>query len=159
MVFCNVISPQILWFKWARNNLWIVFIVANFVNAGMWLERFVIIVTSLHRDFTVGAWGMYVPTWIDIAMFAGSFGLFFTGFLAFLRFLPILAMAEVKTVMPQAHAHPPHHHGESDEHHSARERDFAATDYRPDEGNGNGSNGPKPATDNPGDKPWRGGNW
>jgi molybdopterin-containing oxidoreductase family membrane subunit len=136
----------------------VVFIVANFVNVGMWWERFVIIVTSLHRDFLPGSWGMYVPTWIDIAMFAGSFGLFFTGFLIFLRFLPIIAMAEVKSVMPQAHAHPPHHDEESHEHLAARTRDFAAADYRPDEagpeGSGEGHN------DKKGDgKPWRGGNW
>jgi molybdopterin-containing oxidoreductase family membrane subunit len=158
MVLCNVIAPQILWFKWARSNLWVVFIVANFVNAGMWWERFVIIVTSLHRDFLPGSWGMYVPTWIDIAMFAGSFGLFFTGFLIFLRFLPIIAMAEVKSVMPQAHAHPPHHDDETREHLAARTRDFAAADYRPDEAGAEGKgNDPN---DKQGDgKPWRGGNW
>jgi molybdopterin-containing oxidoreductase family membrane subunit len=108
MVFCNVVAPQILWFKWARTNLIIVFIVANFVNAGMWFERFVIIVTSLHRDFLPSSWGSYAPTWVDLGLLAGSFGLFFTGFLLFCKFLPVVAMAEVKTVMPQAHAH---HHG------------------------------------------------
>jgi molybdopterin-containing oxidoreductase family membrane subunit len=113
MIFCNVVSPQILWFKWARTNLLIVFIVANLVNAGMWFERFVIIVTSLHRDFLPSSWGSYVPTWVDLGMLAGSFGLFFTLFLLFCRYLPIVAMAEVKTVMPEAH---PHHSGHEAKH-------------------------------------------
>ncbi|MEO6436017.1 MAG: hypothetical protein ABIP55_09675, partial [Tepidisphaeraceae bacterium] len=75
---------------------------------GMWFERFVIIVISLHRDFLPSSWAMYVPTWVDLVMFAGSFGLFFTMFLLFCRFLPMVAMAEVKTVMPEAHPHDSH---------------------------------------------------
>jgi molybdopterin-containing oxidoreductase family membrane subunit len=111
MIFCNVISPQLLWFRWARTSMIATFAVAMCVNAGMWFERFVIIVTSLHRDFLPSSWGMYAPTWVDIAMFAGSFGLFFTLFLLFLKFLPVVAMAEVKTVLPEAHPHG-HGHGE-----------------------------------------------
>lgn len=145
MVICNVVSPQIFWFKWARRNLWVVMTVAMFVNVGMWLERFVIIVTSLHRDFLPGSWGMYHPTWVDICMFAGSFGLFMTGFMLFIRFLPILAIAEVKSVMPQAHGHLPH----DNEHHERLENiaTLNRSDYTPDEPKGEK------------DKPWRGGNW
>ncbi len=103
MVFCNVVAPQVLWFRWVRQRVWLVFVVAMFVNVGMWFERFVIIVTSLYEDFVPGSWARFSPTWVDLCMFAGSFGLFFTLFLLFCRFLPMVAMAEVKTVMPQAH--------------------------------------------------------
>jgi molybdopterin-containing oxidoreductase family membrane subunit len=78
-----------------------------FVNIGMWFERFVIVVTSLSRDYLPSSWGVYVPTWVDIATLAGSFGLFFTLFLLFIRFVPMVAIAEVKAVMPQANPHPP----------------------------------------------------
>ena len=116
MVFCNVISPQILWMKWARTNLVITFIVANCVNVGMWFERFVIVVSSLSRDFLPSSWDMYYPTMVDILTFAGSFGLFFTLFLLFLRFLPAIAMAEVKTVLPSAHLVHGQHRGAGDYH-------------------------------------------
>jgi molybdopterin-containing oxidoreductase family membrane subunit len=103
-----VVAPQFMWSKRCRNNLAIVFAVAMCANVGMWFERFVIIVVSLHRDFIPSAWAMYYPTWVDLGMFAGSFGLFFTMFLLFCRFLPMIAMAEVKTVLPQAHPHAAH---------------------------------------------------
>ena len=105
MVFLNCIGPQILWFRWARRNVWTIMFAAMCVNAGMWFERFVIVMTSLSRDFLPGSWADFKPTWVDIWMFIGSFGLFFTNFLLFLKFLPIVAIAEVKTVMPEAHAH------------------------------------------------------
>ena len=154
MVICNVVAPQMLWVKKFRQNLWIVFIVANFANVGMWFERFVIIVTSLHRDFLPGSWGMFHPTWIDMSMFAGTFGLFGTGFLLFLRFLPIIAMSEVKSIMPQAHIHNPHH-GESQ--HDEGDTTFAdghpsGTRHHTDVAHG-------ASNDEGGDKPWRGGNW
>ena len=104
MVTCNVVAPQFLWFKKLRTNVWVILTVAMFINVGMWFERFVIIVTSLHRDFVPGSWGDFKPTWVDLGMLAGSFGLFFTLFLLFCKYLPMVAMAEVKTVMPQAHA-------------------------------------------------------
>ncbi len=104
MVSCNVLSPQIFWFRWARRNLWVMFIISIFVNIGMWFERFVIVVTSLSRDFLPSAWAYYKPTMIDTLTFVGSFGLFFTAFLLFIRFLPMVAIAEVKAVMPEAHA-------------------------------------------------------
>jgi molybdopterin-containing oxidoreductase family membrane subunit len=102
MVFCNVVAPQVLWFNKLRKHVWLIFAVAILVNVGMWFERFVIVVTSLHRDYLPANWAMFVPTWVDLGMLAGSFGLFFTLFLLFCRFLPMVAMAEVKTVMPQA---------------------------------------------------------
>jgi molybdopterin-containing oxidoreductase family membrane subunit len=107
MISCNVIAPQFFWFKKFRYNLWIVYAVCMCVNAGMWFERFVIIVTSLHRDFIPSAWGMYHPTWVEIWTFIGTFGIFLSLFLLFMRFLPMIAMSEVKIVLPEAN---PHHH-------------------------------------------------
>jgi Ni/Fe-hydrogenase subunit HybB-like protein len=101
MVSCNVFIPQIFWMKKARRNIAIMFVVSLFVNIGMWFERYVIVVTSLHRDFLPSSWANYFPTWYDWAWTAGSFGLFFLLFLTFVRFLPTIAMAEVKSVMPQ----------------------------------------------------------
>ena len=102
MALCNVISPQIFWFKKARTSIPIMFVVCIFVNIGMWFERFVIVVTSLSRDFLPSSWAYFTPTPVDILMLIGSFGLFFSLFLLFLRFLPAVAIAEVKGVMPQA---------------------------------------------------------
>lgn len=99
MVSCNVISPQLLWFKRIRSNLVIVFLLSIVVNIGMWFERFVIIVTSLHRDYLPSSWAMYTPTFVEFGEFLGSFGLFFTCFLLFARFLPVVNMAEVKGVL------------------------------------------------------------
>jgi molybdopterin-containing oxidoreductase family membrane subunit len=104
MVTCNIAAPQFLWIKRLRTSPWAILIVAMFINVGMWFERFVIVVTSLHRDFLPSSWAAYAPSWVDVCMFVGSFGLFFTCFLLFCRFLPMVAIAEVKTVMPQAHA-------------------------------------------------------
>ena len=98
MVTCNVVIPQLLWFKSIRSKLPLVFIVVIFVNIGMWFERFVIIVTSLHRDFLPSSWASYTPTLVEIATFIGSFGLFFTCFLIFCRIAPAIAIAEVKGV-------------------------------------------------------------
>jgi hypothetical protein len=105
MVSCNVISPQIFWFKKARTSIPILFAVSIVINIGMWFERFVIIVTSLHRDFLPSSWGYFSPTVWDVACLLGSFGLFFTMFCLFVRFLPMVATAEVKTVLPQANPH------------------------------------------------------
>ncbi|MDF1836853.1 MAG: polysulfide reductase NrfD [Planctomycetota bacterium] len=115
MVSCNVISPQIFWFKKARRSIPIMMTVAVFVNIGMWFERFVITVTSLSRDFLPSSWGYFKPTIVDMLTFLGSFGLFFTLFLLFCRFLPIVAMAEVKTVVPEGHAGHGDHDGGSHE--------------------------------------------
>jgi hypothetical protein len=105
MVACNVISPQIFWFKKARTSIPVLFVLSIVINVGMWFERFVIIVTSLHRDFLPSAWGYFTPTIWDVSCLLGSFGLFFTMFCLFVRFLPMVATAEVKTVLPQADPH------------------------------------------------------
>lgn len=99
MVTCNVVSPHFLWFKKIRTNVAAVFVLSIVVNIGMWFERFVIIVTSLHRDYLPSSWAMYSPTKIEIMTFMGSFGLFFTLFLLFIRFLPVINIAEVKSVL------------------------------------------------------------
>jgi molybdopterin-containing oxidoreductase family membrane subunit len=104
MVTCNVLVPQLFWFQRVRRSVPAVFAVTILVNVGMWFERFVIIVTSLHRDFLPSSWTGYVPTSIEIATLLGSFGLFFTCFLLFCRFLPMIAMAEVKSVLREGHS-------------------------------------------------------
>jgi len=101
MVGCNVIIPQLLWFKRCRTTPWIMFIIAVLVNVGMWMERFVIVVGSLSRDFMPSSWGEFMPTEIDILMLLGSFGMFFTLFLLFCRYLPVVAISEVKQVMAE----------------------------------------------------------
>src|SRR6266496_2387423 len=85
MITCNVVVPQLFWSKKMRTNLGVMFAVSVLVNIGMWFERFVIIVTSLHRDFLPSSWGYYRPTLVDIFTFIGTFGLFFTLFLLFIR--------------------------------------------------------------------------
>jgi molybdopterin-containing oxidoreductase family membrane subunit len=105
MASCNVFIPQIFWSRKARRSIPIMLVVSLFVNIGMWFERYVIVVTSLHRDFLPSSWAMYFPTWYDWAWTFGSFGLFFSLFLLFVRFLPTIAMAEVKSVMPQPEEH------------------------------------------------------
>jgi molybdopterin-containing oxidoreductase family membrane subunit len=107
MVSCNVITPQLFWFKKVRENHALVWIICLFVNVGMWFERFVITVTSLANDYLPSSWGYYSPTIVDIFTFFGTFGFFSVLFLLFVRFLPLLPMAEVKMVTPQAdpHAH------------------------------------------------------
>lgn len=102
MVTCNVVSPHLLWFKKLRTNLVFVFFLSLVVNVGMWFERFVIIVTSLHRDYLPSSWAMYSPTWVEVLTFVGTFGLFFTMFFLFVRFLPTINVAEVKTVAKYA---------------------------------------------------------
>lgn len=105
MITCNVITPQLFWFKKVRTSIWGMFVLSLFVNVGMWFERFVITVTSLSQDFLPSSWDYYTPTLVDLLTLLGSFGLFFTLFLLFCRYLPMVAMAEVKTVMPAAHVH------------------------------------------------------
>jgi Ni/Fe-hydrogenase subunit HybB-like protein len=98
MMTCNVISPQLLWIKKLRRNLAFTFVLSIFINIGMWFERFVIVVTSLHRDYLPSSWSMYKPTWVEVAIYLGTFGLFFTLFFIFIRVFPVIAMAEVKSV-------------------------------------------------------------
>jgi molybdopterin-containing oxidoreductase family membrane subunit len=99
MVGCNVLVPQVLWFARVRHSLVAVFIVSILVNVGMWFERFVIIVSSLERDYLPSSWLSYRPTSIEVATLIGSFGLFFTLFLLFCRFVPVIAIAEIKGVL------------------------------------------------------------
>jgi molybdopterin-containing oxidoreductase family membrane subunit len=110
MASCNVIIPQVFWFKKARTSIPIMFVVSLFVNIGMWFERFVIVVTSLHRDYLPSSWKYYVPTFYDWGITIGSFGWFFIWFLLFCRVLPVIAMAEVKSVMND-HSHGVDTHG------------------------------------------------
>jgi molybdopterin-containing oxidoreductase family membrane subunit len=99
MMTCNVITPQLFWSQKLRRNITAVFIISIFVNIGMWFERFVIIVTSLHRDYLPSSWAMYSPTWVEISMYMGSMGLFFTLFFLFAKYVPVIAVAEVKSIM------------------------------------------------------------
>ena len=104
LISINVVMVQLLWLKSVRGNTVLLFIMSIFVNIGMWLERFVIIVTSLNRDFIPSSWGMYYPTRWDFMTFFGTIGLFLTLFLLFLRFVPMISMFEVKTLLPQSKA-------------------------------------------------------
>jgi molybdopterin-containing oxidoreductase family membrane subunit len=107
MVTCNVIVPQIFWSRAMRRNILVIMIASALVNVGMWFERFVIIVTSLHRTALPSSWGMFYPTIVDILTLVGSFGLFFTLFVLFIRFVPMVAIAEVKAVaVTDAHEEP-----------------------------------------------------
>jgi len=104
MVSCNVLVPQLFWFKKLRTSLGVMFAASILINIGMWFERFVIVV-SLSRDYLPSSWDYYSPTFWDIATLIGSFGLFFTLFLLFARFVPVIAMSEVKGVLPEADPH------------------------------------------------------
>ncbi|MBT4760797.1 MAG: polysulfide reductase NrfD [Bdellovibrionaceae bacterium] len=99
MVTCNVVIPQVFWFKAVRRSIPAMFVVSIFVNIGMWFERFVITVTSLHRDFLPSSWGMFHFTFYDLGAIFGSFGMFFTFFLIYTRVLPAISIAEVKPVL------------------------------------------------------------
>jgi Ni/Fe-hydrogenase subunit HybB-like protein len=105
MISCNVLSPQVFWFKRARTSLFWTMFVGLAVTVGMWFERFVIIVSSLSRDFFPSAWAYYRPSWVDICTLCGSIGIFLFLFLLFMRFLPMISMVEVKAVTPAAHPH------------------------------------------------------
>ncbi len=99
MMSCNLIAPQVFWFRWARTTPWFIFIMSIVVNVGMWFERFVIIVTSLHRDYLPSSWVMYAGSLTEIGLFLGTFGIFFTCFFLFAKFLPVINMAEVKSIL------------------------------------------------------------
>ncbi|AEL26025.1 NrfD/PsrC family molybdoenzyme membrane anchor subunit [Cyclobacterium marinum] len=99
MMTCNVISPQLFWFKKIRTSIVATFILSLIVNIGMWFERFVIIVTSLHRDFLPSSWVMFYPTITDVGVYMFTFGFFFTAFLLFAKFFPVINMAEIKSVL------------------------------------------------------------
>ncbi|MCM0059426.1 MAG: polysulfide reductase NrfD [Algoriphagus sp.] len=99
MMTCNVISPQLFWFKKIRTSIVATFLLSLVVNIGMWFERFVIIVTSLHRDYLPSSWAMFYPSWADVGVYLFTFGLFFTLFFLFAKFFPVINMAEVKSVL------------------------------------------------------------
>jgi molybdopterin-containing oxidoreductase family membrane subunit len=107
MFVCNAIVPQLFWWKKMRRHTWALFVVSILVNVGMWFERFVIVVTSTSRDFLPSSWGHYVPTMYDLGILLGSFGLFFTLILLFVRVLPVVSISEVKAVVEGAQ--PTHH--------------------------------------------------
>lgn len=109
MISCNVIIPQLFWFKKVRENTAMVWIVAILVNVGMWFERFVIIVGTLASDFLPSSWDYFSPTVVDIFTFVGTFGVFSALFLLFVRFMPLIALAEVKAVSTRGDPHGSHH--------------------------------------------------
>ncbi len=104
LMLCNIVTPQFLWFKRVRSSPLVLWIIAVIVNIGMWLERFVIVVTSLHRDFLPSAWGMYYPTKYDWATYIGTLGFFVALFFLFIRFLPMISIFEMRTLVPEAEA-------------------------------------------------------
>lgn len=112
MMTCNVITPQLFWFKKIRTNLVATFIISIFVNIGMWFERFVIVVTSLHRDYLPSSWTMYKPTIVEVGLYVGTLGVFFTLFLLFIRVFPVIAIAEVKSVLKATGDNKKDHHHE-----------------------------------------------
>jgi len=102
LIFCNVITINTLWVPRLRRNIPYLFVVSLIVSVGMWLERYVIIVTSLHRDFLPSSWGLYAGTQWDWAGFVGTIGLFLTLFFLFVRFLPAISIFEMRTILPGA---------------------------------------------------------
>jgi molybdopterin-containing oxidoreductase family membrane subunit len=108
LIAINIGMVQLLWFKKVRQNLGLLFVMSLFIGVGMWLERFVIVVTSLANDFVPSSWAHYSPTRWDYMLYAGTFGLFLTAFLLFLRFVPMISIFEVKTLLPQGRVEAKH---------------------------------------------------
>jgi Ni/Fe-hydrogenase subunit HybB-like protein len=102
LLFCNLVVPQALWFRRVRSHTIALFVIAIIVNIGMWLERFIIVVTSLHRDFLPSSWGRFAPTIWDWSTFVGTIGLFLALLFLFLRFLPMISIFEMRTILPGA---------------------------------------------------------
>jgi len=122
MMFCNVVSPQFFWSRKIRRSIWWTFFLSIVINIGMWFERFVIIATTLARDYLPSSWSYYSPTWVEMGIFVGTLGIFFTLFLIFTRVAPVVAVAEVKSILksagdqytgPNAHKHG---HGKANKH-------------------------------------------
>ncbi|HNM23942.1 MAG TPA: polysulfide reductase NrfD, partial [Saprospiraceae bacterium] len=123
MMFCNVVSPQLFWVRSIRRSIWWTFFLSIVVNVGMWFERFVIIATTLARDFLPSSWSYYSPTWVEISIFSGTIGLFFFCYLIFTRVAPVVAIAEVKSILkvagdqfigPDAKPHHDHSHSKAE---------------------------------------------
>jgi molybdopterin-containing oxidoreductase family membrane subunit len=106
LILCNCLLPNLLWFKRLRTNVALLFVISLLVNLGMWTERFVIVVTSLHRDFLPSSWGMYYPTWWDIATYVGTIGLFVCLLFLFIRFLPMISIAEMQGLLQETKKEP-----------------------------------------------------
>jgi molybdopterin-containing oxidoreductase family membrane subunit len=102
LLIANIVVPQALWFRRVRSSPVLLFLISIVVNVGMWLERFVIVVTSLHRDFLPSSWGMYSPTFWDWSTFVGTIGLFLALMFLFVRFLPMISIFEMRTILPAA---------------------------------------------------------
>lgn len=102
MMFCNVVSPQIFWSRKIRRSVWWTFFISIVINIGMWFERFVIIATTLARDYLPSSWSYYSPTWVEISIFTGTLGLFFVCYLIFTRVAPVVAIAEIKSILKVA---------------------------------------------------------
>ncbi|MEZ4948417.1 MAG: NrfD/PsrC family molybdoenzyme membrane anchor subunit [Saprospiraceae bacterium] len=120
MMFCNLVSPQIFWSRNMRRNIWVTFLMSIFVNIGMWFERFVIIATTLARDYLPSSWSYYSPSWVEMGIFIGTFGIFFTMYLIFARVAPVVAVAEIKHILKYGGdqyigAHDDHAHQTADE--------------------------------------------
>lgn len=118
MMFCNVVSPQFFWKKSWRRNITLTFFLSIVVNIGMWFERFVIIATTLARDYIPSSWSLYSPSWVEIGIYVGTFGLFFTLYLIFVRVAPVIAIAEIKHILKSGGdqyvgENAKHHHSES----------------------------------------------
>jgi len=105
MIVCNVVFPQLFWFKRLRTHVPTLFVVSTFVNIGMWFERYVIIITSLGREYDPAVWGVYTPTWAELTIFAGSFAFFAMLFLIFMKLLPVVAIYEIKELAIHERAH------------------------------------------------------
>lgn len=122
MMFCNVLSPQFFWSKKLRRNVLFTFFMSIFINIGMWFERFVIIATTLARDYLPSSWSFYSPTWVEIGIFIGTIGLFFILYLGFSRVAPVVAVAEIKSILKTAgdqYVGPKHAHKMKHDHEDA----------------------------------------
>ncbi len=106
LLFCNIVVPQLLWSDRVKASTLLLFGISLVVNVGMWLERFIIVITSLHRDFVPSSWGMYYPTWVDWGLYIGTLGLFFTLLFLFIRVLPMISIFEMRTLVPTARPAP-----------------------------------------------------
>ncbi len=102
LIACNVVVPQVLWIRRVRHSVAALWVISLVVGVGMWLERFIIIVVSLHRDFLPSSWAMYKPTFWDFSMFIGTIGLFMSLIFLFVRFLPMISISEIRGILPQA---------------------------------------------------------
>lgn len=98
MFVANAVVPQLFWFKKMRRNMWVVFTISIIINIGMWYERFNIVVTTLSRDYLPSSWASYSPSWVEIGFFVGTLGMFIAGVLLFFRFIPMIAISELKSV-------------------------------------------------------------